>query len=231
MAKSKEKNKALKLRHQGKSMKEIAEIVGVSKGTVSLWCRDIQLTPEQVKKLYARDSGPGYEGRMKGARMQYERRLKRIADGKKDGIKKLKQLSDRDLLIAGLALYWGEGGKKQRDVKLANADPEVIKFMMKWFREAWKVDEDRFKLTVGINDIHKHRVNEVEQYWSDITKVPRQQFRKTSLIKVKNKKNYDNFPVYYGTLYIYIRRGAEMYYQIMGLIDALGKLGQKKIKK
>lgn len=230
MAKSKEKNQALKLRHQGKSMKEISEKLGISKSTVSLWCRDVQLTPQQIKKLYARSAECGYEGRMKGARMQYERRLKRIADGKSMGLRRIKQLSKRDLLIAGLALYWGEGSKKQRNVKFINSDPEVIKFIMKWFREIWKIDESRFTLTVGINEIHKYRVNEVEQYWSDITNVPREQFRKVSLIRVKNKKNYKNFPVYYGTLSIYIRKAAEIYYQTMGLIDALGRLSKTRAK-
>jgi len=225
MAKSKEKNQALKLRQQGKSMKEIAEEVGISKGTVSLWCRDIQLTPEQMKKLCSRRIECGHKGRMKGARMQYERRLQRIVDGKSDGLGRLKALTKRDLLIAGLALYWGEGSKKNRRVKFVNSDPEVIKFIMRWFREVWKISEDRFAPSVGINEIHRHRVEDVEKYWSEVARIPAEQFRKTTLIKAKSKKIYKNFDVHYGTLSVDIRRPAEIYYRIMGLIDALGKLG------
>lgn len=48
MAKSKEKNKALKLRQQGESIKKIAKKLKIAKSTISLWCRDIELTPEQI---------------------------------------------------------------------------------------------------------------------------------------------------------------------------------------
>lgn len=227
MAKSKEKNQALKLRHQGKSMKEIAETVKVSKGTVSLWCRDIQLTPAQIKKLYSRRLECGYEGRMKGARMQYERRLQRIADGKSDGLKRLKELSKRDLLIAGIALYWGEGSKKTRNVKVVNSDPEVIKFAIVWFKKVWNIQDERFAFYIGINEIHRKRVKQVEKYWSGVTGFPLEQFRKTILIKAKNKKNYKNFLNHYGTLSVIIKRPAEFYYPIIGLIDALSKLSVK----
>lgn len=50
MAKSKEKNKALILRQNGESIKDIAKRLKISKSTVSLWCRDIKLTSEQIKK-------------------------------------------------------------------------------------------------------------------------------------------------------------------------------------
>jgi transposase len=38
-------------RDEGRSMREIAEMVGVSKSSVSLWVRDIDLTPEQHEAL------------------------------------------------------------------------------------------------------------------------------------------------------------------------------------
>lgn len=61
----------------------------------------------------------GYLGRMAGARMQYMRRLEKEERLKKEGIRRINGLSQRDLLIAGLALYWGEGSKKEGRFLLA----------------------------------------------------------------------------------------------------------------
>lgn len=224
MAKSKEKNQALKLRHKGESIKDISKKLGVSKSTASLWCRDVKLTPKQVQRLHKKMLRGSYRGRLKGARIQYERRLKRNKELKREGFNKIGKCSDRDLLVAGAAVYWGEGSKSERKVRIGNSDPKMIKFMLKWFTRVWNIKRNRFTLHVGINEIHKDRVEEVEEYWSKVAKIPRKQFIKTTLIKAKNKKAYDNFPVHYGVLTIRVKRPVELHYQIMGLIEGLTRI-------
>jgi len=221
MAKSKEKNKALKLRQKGESIKDIARRLKITKSTVSLWCRDIKLTQEQIQRLHEKMVKGGYIGRMKGAQMQYERRLKKVKEWRQKGIKQIGRLSNRDLLIAGISLYWGEGSRKTRHTSFSNSNPEMIKFMIEFFRKVCKIDKDRFTAYIGINKIHKNRIEEVEDYWSRITNIPRKQFTKTTLIKAKNKKVYKNFSVHYGTLTIRIKKSSELYYQIIGLIEGL----------
>lgn len=221
MAKTKEKNKALELRNKGESIKDIAKNLGIAKSTVSLWCRDIVLTPKQTKRLYRKMVKGGYKGRMKGARVQYERRLKKIKDYQKKGIEEIGKLSNRDLLIAGLALYWGEGSKKTRCVSFCNSDPETIKFIIKFLKKVFKIKKNRLTAYIGINIIHKNRIEEVEDYWSRVTGISRNQFTKTTLIKARNKKNYSNFQTHYGTIIIKVRKSGDLYYRIMGLIKAL----------
>ena len=223
MAKSKEKNKALKLRQKGESIKDIARKLKIAKSTVSLWCRDIKLTAEQIQRLHEKMVKGGYKGRMKGARMQYERRLKKVKEWEKKGVKQIQKISNRDLLIAGISLYWGEGTRKTRHLSFSNSDPEMIKFMIRFFRKVCKIEKDRFTAYIGINKIHKNRVKEVEKYWSKITNIPREQFTKTTLIKSKNKKVYKNFFIHYGTLTIRIKKSSELYYQMIGLIQGLVK--------
>lgn len=223
MAKSKEKNKALKLRQKGESIKDIARKLKIAKSTISLWCRDIKLTSEQIQRLHKKMVKGGYEGRMKGARMQYERRLKNIKEWEKKGVKQIQKISNRDLLIAGISLYWGEGTRKTRHLSFSNSDPEMIKFMIRFFRKVCRIEKDRFTAYIGINKIHKNRVREVEEYWSKITNIPREQFTKTTLIKSKNKKVYKNFFIHYGTLTIRIKKSSELYYQMIGLIQGLVK--------
>jgi len=220
MAKPQEKNRALKLRKQGKSLKEISEEIGVGKSTISLWCRDIELSPTQIKRLRKKMNEGGYIG----ARAQYRRRLERIKRGKEWGDKRISNLSHRDLFLSGLSLYWGEGSKKTRQVRVSNSDPAVINFMIRWFKDIWGVRDERFAIRIGINVAHKGRVKEVEKYWSKVTGIPMEQIRKTTLIRSKSKKNYKNFYEHYGTVRLEVRKPAELYYKIMGSIDALSNV-------
>ena len=221
MAKIIEREKAIRLRKSGKSIKNISEILSVSKSTVSVWCEGVKLTLKQIEKLHESMVKGSYAGRMKGAMIQHERRVKREEDAKIIGIKEISKLSERDLLIAFTALYWGEGSKKKRKLFIINSDPEMIKFLFKVFRKLFKVEDNRFILAVGINISHKKRDDEIKNYWSKITGIPKSQFRKTIFVKAKNKKNYRNFPNYYGMLRINIAKSIDIYYRTMGLISGL----------
>ena len=223
MARFKEKNKALELRQKGESIKDIAKKLKIAKSTASLWCRDIRLTDEQVERLHEKMVKGGYKGRMKGARMQYEKRIRKIKQWEEKGIKDVGKLSNRELLIAGISLFWGEGSRKTRSVSFSNSDPEMIKFIINFFKKTMGVEKDKFVAYIGINKIHKNRVKEVENYWRKITGIPKNQFTKTILIKSKNKKEYKNHSIHYGTITIKTRKSAELYYQILGLINGLSK--------
>jgi predicted transcriptional regulator len=69
-----EQNLAIDLRKQGKSIKEIAKILKVSQGSVSVWVRHIILTDEQKKILSYRSSKHLLGGRKKGTKTK--RRIK-----------------------------------------------------------------------------------------------------------------------------------------------------------
>ena len=223
MAKYKEKIKARELRKQGQSIKEIAKTLKVSKSSVSVWCRNIKLTKEQIARLDEKQLKGGYKGRMKGARIQKERRLKRIETLKKEGMKEINDLNKRDLFIAGIGLYCGEGSKTGTAVRFHNSDPNIIQFMMKWFREIFQIPTEQFAMYIVINEIHKNRLDKVIKYWSKITKIPIKQFKKPTLAKVKNKKIYANFHEHFGTLSIRINKSYDTFYKIQGYIEIFYK--------
>lgn len=107
MAKSKEKLTALGLRRKGQSVKEIAKSLGVSKGTVSVWTRDILLTKQQKKRLHERMVSLGHRGRMIGAEMNRKKKIDAIQHAKAEAIQRIGGISIRDLFMLGLGLYWG----------------------------------------------------------------------------------------------------------------------------
>lgn len=225
MAKSKQRMEAMSLRKSGMSVKSIAENLGVSKSSVSTWCRDIELTEEQIRRLHKNMVVGGYSGRSKGARLQRDRKRKKIAHYEAQAREEIHSIKKRELLMVGLGLYWGEGGKTSSGVRMFNSDPRVIGFMMRWFREIFDVVEGDFSMYVTINGLHRERLGEVICFWSGVTKIPVGQFGKPILIKSKNKKIYENHSEHYGTLCIRIRKSSELLYKIKGLIVALYKAG------
>jgi len=225
MAKSLLRLEALKLRKKGISVGKIASYLKVSKSSASYWTRDIILEIEQLEKLRKSMLKGAALGRFRGSQIQKQRRLKRIERSKTEGIKALCKLKQREFLIAGLALYWGEGSKKSQDVEFCNSDPKMIQFLLLWLQKCFNIPITDIRCNVGINEIHYRREQIVREYWSKVTGIPLTQFRKTNFKKVKNKKVYENFNEHYGTLSISVIKPSRFYFKIMGLIEGLYEAG------
>ncbi len=221
MAKYKQKLEAKKLRSEGKSIKSIAKEIGVSTSTVSLWSRDISLTREQILQLEKNFKDPFY-----GRRLAYSQKQQnaRIAKEKKiinDSKKLIGDLTKRDQLIAGAALYWAEGFKKDKMVGFANTDPEMVKFFLKWVKDSLAVKPELIKLRVGINEHHKYREEEIQKYWSKITGISLDSFYKPYYQEVQWKKEYEHPEEYFGTLRIRILKSTDLLRKIRGLIEGI----------
>jgi len=222
MAKFQERIKAQQLRKTGWSIKSIAERLGVSKSSASTWCRDIELTEKQRNRLMENAIVAGHKGRMIGAEMNRKKKEARIAFHRKTGKKDVGNITNRDLLMAGIALYWGEGVKSHKSaLAFVNSDPDTILFMYKWFHEIFDVKKDDFMPRVFINEMHKPRIKKVLKFWSDLLELPIEQFGNPVLLKMKQKKVYENYDEYYGVLSLKVRRSSDLKYRILGLIDAM----------
>jgi transcriptional regulator with XRE-family HTH domain len=225
MAKYDLRIKAREMRSKGESVKDIAKRLGVSKGTISIWVRDIILSVDQLEKLKQKSIKGGELGRLKGCLMQKERRLTAIENGNKWGITNTVSMSDREFFFTGVALYWAEGAKKRSGLMICNSDPELINFMISWWKKFFNVETKRFILRIGINKIHRKREREVKEFWSGITNIPLNQFRKTSFKKSKPHKVYENYSTHYGTLSVKVLKPGQMYYNILGLIKGISRQG------
>lgn len=223
MAKQREKEVALSLRRQGKSVGEIATRLKVSKSTVSLWCRNISLSPAQIRTLAKKSRHHAVEALLLSAEKQRLQREINTRELTNLGVKDVGKISKRDLFMVGLGLYWGEGYKQgSQELGFTNSNPLIIKFYTKWLGEIYNIPKTSLILRVSINDSHKHRIDEVQRYWSMLLGIPLSQFTKPSLIKTIPKKIYSNTHQHFGTLRVKARRGTNMRRRILGSISSLG---------
>jgi len=221
MAKSVLKIKARELRKNGESIKKIASILNVSPGSVSSWCRDIKLTSRQIQILEERAKDPFYGRRLEYSLKQQKQRIEKTKRLFQEGIDEIGNLSKRELFIAGIALYWGEGFKKDSQAGLANLDPKIINFYLKWLRECFGYKTEDLIVRISLNISHKSRVDEVTQYWSKVTGIDKKYFQKPFYQRVEWKKVYETPNTYYGVLRIKVRRSTDFLRKLTGYIEGL----------
>lgn len=217
--KVKERERARKLRKEGKSMNQIIEETGYSKASVSFWTRDIELTPSQKNKISLRGRS------IESIERRRESRLANMANKRRKIIDLAKEdftnLTIRELKLVGAMIYWGEGRKVGNwTVSLANSDPLIIKVMMRFFREVCKVPEEKFR--GHIHTFENAKISKTEKYWSEISGIPREQFYKTYTKPSKGSlQKRQTLP--YGTLDIYVH-DTQLFLTIKGWIEKIAEL-------
>ena len=92
MAKYNERLKARSMRNDGISIIVIARKLGISKSTISSWCRDIILTEEQFEKLRKNKGVSLTTGQRMGAETNKRKRLEAIKDAEIWGKKLIKKV-------------------------------------------------------------------------------------------------------------------------------------------
>ena len=92
---------------------------GVSKSSVTLWVRDVSFKAAVARSAQGRRRDPNALQRRKQG--EIERLLE-------EGRARIGRLSEREFLVAGVALYAGEGAKRDGALKSANSDPRMIFF-------------------------------------------------------------------------------------------------------
>lgn len=172
-----EQNRARDLRAQAWTLGEIAEELDVSKSSVSLWVRYVRFDEGAAdERSRARHESRASRARQRGPNALQLRKQAEIDAGQVEGIERIGQLSERDLLISGVMLYAGEGAKTDGDVKLANTDPRMITLFCRWLRMFFDIDESRLRVRLYLHqglDLDAATV-----FWSDLTHIPTSQFGK-----------------------------------------------------
>jgi hypothetical protein len=218
-----ERDKAVKLRQEGKTYNEILKTIPVAKSTLSLWLRDIGLAKIQKQKLTAKKIASQKRG-------GESRHLMRISQTEVINIrckKDIESISRRELFLLGIALYWAEGAKKSKGrvgtmIDFANSDPDMLKLFIKWLSTFTDVDKKDINLRLHIHDNHRHNENEFKTYWSKYLSVPLEQFMKSNYKKHNPRTKRSNTGQNYrGLISIRVKRSTELNRRILGWIYAI----------
>jgi transposase-like protein len=216
--KTRERQAARELRREGESIKEIARCLGVSKSSVSLWVRDIELTSEQHAALQARNALHERQVRARRASAEKYRTLRRTYQG--DG--RLRAQANDPLYAAGCMLYWAEGDKCRNSVRMANSDSEVLRFFARFLRSCFGVENEAFRVSCNLFADHVARQREIENFWLGTLELPRACLRKSMVNRyspASQRKRRNMLP--YGTCKLAVH-STELLHTIYGSIQEYG---------
>ncbi|MEA3021000.1 MAG: hypothetical protein QOI47_2524 [Actinomycetota bacterium] len=149
-------------------MPEIAAELGVSRSSVSLWVREVPYTPRRPPRS-------GYDASTRAPNALQRRKAEEIERLLHEGHERIGRLSERDFLIAGTALYAGEGFKV-RPLGMANTDPAILLFFVRWIRHFFDIDEERLKMTLYLHD--GLDIDCATSFWSQLVDIPPERFLK-----------------------------------------------------
>ncbi|MFB7468309.1 hypothetical protein ACFCZ1_33345 [Streptomyces sp. NPDC056224] len=207
------RDRARELRLQGLTYDRIQAELGCSKSSISLWVRDLpkperRRTTEEASDIAKR----GWE-RTLAVRDEERQRTKRQAAAEIDA------LSDRELFILGVGLYWAEGSKdkpydRRERVIFTNSDPDMIRVYLTWLRRLG-VKGEHLRYSIMIHETAD--VTRAEEFWARFVGVGAGRFLKTTLKghspKTTRKNTGEN---YYGCLAIRVLQSAGLYRRIEG---------------
>lgn len=214
--KTRERDLAVNMRKEGKSIREIASRLRVAKSSVSLWVREIKLYPNQIKNLEDRPRQRIAVEKRRISRLRNEEAKRQIILNQAAAT--IGSVTGESLRLIGPMLYWAEGGKTRRGmVRFSNSDPEMIRLMMKFFRITCRVSENKFHGHIHIYGVE--HVAEAERYWSQISAIPTKQFFK-SYAKPSVAGKGDRRTLPYGTFDIYVC-DTRLFLTIMGWIKGI----------
>ncbi|MBI2046000.1 MAG: helix-turn-helix domain-containing protein [Parcubacteria group bacterium] len=191
------KKEAIELRSQGYSYKYIAQKLRVSKSTLSSWLSCVSYVPneETMQRIE--------QAREKSGKAKNRQKVESITKAQEMAKKDIGRLTRRDLFMLGVGLYIGEGSKTMNLVRIINANPKVISFAIRWFKEICGLNNEHFSIR-----IHLYPDNNVEdclRFWSRSSGLPRKQFQKTQIDLRTNKKISKRGKLPYGTAHITIK--------------------------
>jgi hypothetical protein len=133
---------------------------------VSLWVRDVEFAPRP----------PVTRGRRRAPNALQRRKQAEIDRLLEEGRARIGRLSEREFLVAGVALYAGEGSKRDGAVKFANTDPRMIAFYSAWLRRFFEIDEARLRVRLYLHEGLDLAASIA--FWSALTSIPPSQFQK-----------------------------------------------------
>ncbi len=211
-----EKEKAIALRKDGKTYSEILKVVPVAKSTISLWFKDVGLSIPEKQKITAARLAAGKRGGVAKRKQRVEKSNFLVRNAKDE----IGEISDRELFLIGIALYWAEGSKQKehntsQQLSFGNSDPSMIKCFLCWLLKLGIPKEDIvFQLYIHTSG----NVGKAVRFWSEVVDIPPQIIQERVYFKRGNpktsRKNVGEG--YNGLLRLSVKRSTDLNRKVFG---------------
>ena len=217
---------ALALRLEGKTYGEIRTLFKIPKSTLSTWFSDLKISNE-ARAILETKKRNGYYKLVEFNKIRTLNIHKENEGIRKKYESRINKLNNKELMILGAALYWGEGYKNFRlkrgtypYICFGNSDPEMITTFLAFLERILGISKDRVKSQVMIypNIVPSRAI----KYWQNLTQIPEQNFRTQMAISrsSQNKRPWNLLP--YGTLQLRVNKRQD-FFKIRGLMDGIIK--------
>lgn len=120
-------------------------------------------------------------------------------------------------------LYWAEGAKSRNVLKIANSDPFLLRFFIRFLTECFDVAPADFVVRVNCYTTPERPIDAVEAYWSTTLGIPRTAFRKATINHFPTSssgKKDGKLP--YGVCTVGVKRSTWLVQHIYGAIQEYG---------
>ncbi|MDO8490317.1 MAG: hypothetical protein Q7S47_02775 [bacterium] len=219
-----EKEKAIDLRRQGYSYDEILKIVPVSISSLSLWLRKIKLSEKQKSRLREKI----VECHKKAWVICRQNRISRTERVKEIARNEVGDLSQRDLWLIGIALYWAEGAKQKEyntgeQVSFSNSDPDMVSLFLSWVYRCLQLGRDDIVCSLYIHENAKNRVEKVKEFWAGHLNIQNDAISTYFKKHTVNPYRKNQGEKYMGLIRIRVRKSAWINRRISGWIEGISQ--------
>src|ERR1035437_2149963 len=167
------KQKVIKLRKEGYSYNYISKHISITKSTLSDWLHNVPFT---ANKYTLRTIG---NARIAAGVYKHQVKVNSLKKAETQAKKDMDLISKRDIMMLGLGIYIGEGGKTCGITRIINSDPRIIKFAIKWLKISFGVEIKNIKIRLFLYPDSNEK--ESIKFWSKNTGIPENQFYKPTI--------------------------------------------------
>lgn len=160
------KQRAIALRKQGLTYREIRTRIPVAKSTLSDWLSSVGLTKEQHQRITEKR----ISAQKKGAFARKKERIDRESAIKFAARAETPLLIRDPLWLAGVMLYWGEGSKQKPwtpsvGVRFMNMDVASHILFIKWSKQYLRIKQKDLRFEIYLHE--KANTREAKKYWAE----------------------------------------------------------------
>ncbi len=178
-----DKHLAIKLRKKGKCYNKISKELGIPKSTLVSWFSKLKWSIKIKKELTRRANYIAVKRLLSSLKRRKNEWEKIRNNFREEAMKEFPILIKNPLFIAGINIYWGEGDSKLCNglLRMSNTDPRMIDIFSQFLKNILAVPTENIR--IGLTLYPDLSEIKCKNFWSEIAKIPINQFYKTQFIQ------------------------------------------------